>query len=135
MQPYETVEENQPPGGDKIYVQVVKTPLKDAAGKVIGLQGIFWDITEKRLAEEKLQRANAELARSNADLERIAYVISHDLNEPVRNIGMFVGLLATRYAGQLDAEGREFVGFIQSASVRMAWKYQFSVRSKFSTLR
>ena len=54
--PYETVEEHQPPGRDKIYVQVVKTPLYGADGTIIGLQGIFWDITQQRLAEEKIRR-------------------------------------------------------------------------------
>ena len=64
----ETVEENQPPGGKKIYVQVVKTPLYDAQGRIIGLQGIFWDITERKQTEERIQRANAELARSQEAL-------------------------------------------------------------------
>ncbi len=65
---FETVEENQPPSGEKLYVNVVKTPLRDAEGKIIGLQGIFWDITEKRRAEEKLKQANIELARSREEL-------------------------------------------------------------------
>jgi len=67
-QPYETVEENQPPGGEKIYVQVVKTPLKGADGQIIGLQGIFWDITQQRLAEEKIRETNAQLAKSREEL-------------------------------------------------------------------
>ncbi|PWU08505.1 MAG: hypothetical protein C5B50_29425, partial [Verrucomicrobia bacterium] len=66
--PYEIVEENQPPGRGKIYVQVVKTPLHDADGKVIGLQGIFWDITEQKLAEERIRRANTLLAQSRREL-------------------------------------------------------------------
>ena len=53
--PYETVEEHQPPGGDKLYVQVVKTPLYGADGAIIGLQGIFWDITAQKLAEEQTE--------------------------------------------------------------------------------
>jgi phosphoserine phosphatase RsbU/P len=65
---FEAVEENQPPGGDKLYVNVVKTPLYDASGRIIGLQGIFWDITEKRRAEEALRLANQELARSREEL-------------------------------------------------------------------
>ena len=65
---FETVEENQPPGGEKLYVNVVKTPLYDANGRIIGLQGIFWDITEKRRAEEALKLANAELAQSREEL-------------------------------------------------------------------
>lgn len=65
---FETVEENHPPGGEKIYVNVVKTPLYDASGRIIGLQGIFWDITAKRRAEEALQKANLELALSQQEL-------------------------------------------------------------------
>jgi sigma-B regulation protein RsbU (phosphoserine phosphatase) len=66
--PYETVEEHQPPGRDKIYVQVVKTPLYGADGSVMGLQGIFWDITQQRLADEKIRRVNALLAQSRKEL-------------------------------------------------------------------
>jgi phosphoserine phosphatase RsbU/P len=65
---FETVEENQPPGGETLYVNVVKTPLHDAQGRIIGLQGIFWDITEKRRADERLRLANTELARSREEL-------------------------------------------------------------------
>jgi sigma-B regulation protein RsbU (phosphoserine phosphatase) len=64
----EIVEENQPPSGEKLYVNVVKTPLHDANGRIIGLQGIFWDITEKRRADEQLKEANLELARSREEL-------------------------------------------------------------------
>ena len=66
--PYDTVEEHQPPGGGKMYVQVVKTPLYGADGTIIGLQGIFWDITQQRLADEKIRRVNALLAQSRKEL-------------------------------------------------------------------
>ena len=66
---YETVEEHQPPGRDKIYVQVVKTPLYGADGAILGLQGIFWDITQQRLADEKIRRVNALLAQSRRELQ------------------------------------------------------------------
>jgi phosphoserine phosphatase RsbU/P len=66
---YQTVEEHQPPGRDKIYVQVVKTPLYGADGAIIGLQGIFWDITQQRLADEKIRRVNGLLAQSRKELQ------------------------------------------------------------------
>ncbi|MEI6780676.1 MAG: SpoIIE family protein phosphatase [Verrucomicrobiota bacterium] len=66
--PYDTVEEHHPPGRDKIYVQVVKTPLYGADGSLLGLQGIFWDITQQRLADEKIRRVNALLAQSRKEL-------------------------------------------------------------------
>lgn len=65
---FETVEEHQPPGGEKIYVNVVKTPLYDAQGQIIGLQGIFWDITERKRSEERIRIATMELARNREEL-------------------------------------------------------------------
>ncbi len=66
---YETVEEHRPPDGEKMYVQVVKTPLYGGGGKIIGLQGLFWDITQQRLAEEKIRRINGLLAQSRKELQ------------------------------------------------------------------
>ena len=65
---YDTVEGHQLPDGRKIYVQVVKTPLRGAYGQIIGLQGIFWDITAQKLAEEAVRKASAELAASREQL-------------------------------------------------------------------
>ena len=78
--PYETVEEHQPPGRDKLYVQVVKTPLYGAGGATIGLQGIFWDITQQRLADERIRRVNALLAQSRKELRARNAQMEDDLN-------------------------------------------------------
>lgn len=67
---FETIEENVSASGEKIYVNVVKTPVYDARGQIIGIQGIFWDMTERKRWEERLQQANAELARSEAALRK-----------------------------------------------------------------
>lgn len=56
---FSTVEEHQPPGQAKMFVQVVKTPLRDADGKIIGLQGMFWDITKERQMAEDLRNSEA----------------------------------------------------------------------------
>jgi PAS domain S-box-containing protein len=67
---FETVEANQAPSGEMIYVNVIKTPIYDAKGQIIGIQGIFWDITERKRFEERLQKANQELAASEAALRK-----------------------------------------------------------------
>lgn len=67
---FETIEENQAPNGEKTYVNVIKTPIYDARGQIIGIQGIFWDITERKRFEERLQKANQELAASEAALRK-----------------------------------------------------------------
>jgi sigma-B regulation protein RsbU (phosphoserine phosphatase) len=76
---FETVEENQPPGGEKMYVQVVKTPLYDAEGRIVGVQCIFWDITEERMADERIRRANALLAKSRKELRAKNLQLEDDL--------------------------------------------------------
>jgi sigma-B regulation protein RsbU (phosphoserine phosphatase) len=76
---YETVEEHRPPGGGRMYVQVVKTPLYGPDGAINGLQGIFWDITQQRLAEEKIRRVNALLAQSRNELRAKNQQMEDDL--------------------------------------------------------
>jgi len=76
---YDSVEENQPPGGAKMYVQVVKTPLYGADGEPIGIQGIFWDITQQRLADEKIRRVNALLAQNRKELRAKNLQMQDDL--------------------------------------------------------
>ncbi len=53
-EPIDTIEANQTPGGGRIFVHVIKTPLYDANGDVVGIQGIFWDVTERKKTEEAL---------------------------------------------------------------------------------
>jgi PAS domain S-box-containing protein len=56
-QPFETVEEHQLPGGERAYVQVVKTALRSGDGRAVGTLGIFWDVTERRRAEKALHES------------------------------------------------------------------------------
>jgi sigma-B regulation protein RsbU (phosphoserine phosphatase) len=76
---FKTVEERALSGGEKNYVQIVKTPLHDANGSVIGLQGIFWDITEQKRAEEQIRQATAELGRSREALRKKNEEMEEDL--------------------------------------------------------
>jgi PAS domain S-box-containing protein len=115
-QVFETVEQHVTPHGDTLYVHVIKTPLRDTDGNVIGVQGIFWDVTERRRAEEQLReqnvrlqqmaesehRAHVELKQAQSRLvqsEKLASLgqmvagVAHEINNPVSFVTNNVAVL------------------------------------------
>jgi signal transduction histidine kinase len=76
-----------------------------------------------RLAEAmtvELREREDQLRRSNEELEHFAYLASHDLQEPLRTITSYVGLLESRVGGQLDDRARGWLGFVSDGAGRMS---------------
>ncbi len=68
---------------------------------------------------QSLQQALQMVQQKNNELEQFAYVASHDLNEPLRMVTSFMGLLKNKYENQLDEKAHTYINFALDGSVRM----------------
>ena len=103
----------------KFNLQLGATIIKDKNGNPLGLMASFIDITDKKIAEQKLNLSIEDLKRSNKELEQFAYVASHDLQEPLRKVKSFSELLESRYKAQLDEKAKKYIEYIVDDCHRM----------------
>lgn len=84
---------------------------RSGTGERVGY-GVITDVTQ-------LRRAYRDLERSNRELDRFATIASHDLQEPLRKITAFAGILASRHAAKLDPDGIQYLDYLSDAAARM----------------
>jgi PAS domain S-box-containing protein len=101
------------------FFYATNVPEFDSKGNIQTALSVVRDITERKQVEEQLKETVQELERSNQELQSFAYITSHDLQEPLRTMGSYAGLLKRRYGGQLDSDADEFIEFMVSGAARM----------------
>jgi PAS domain S-box-containing protein len=113
--------------GRVVWVHGHAKVVRDRDGRPLFLQGVAFDISDSKRAEESLAQLNQtlarrvaeaiaeadlraeELSRSNEALDRFAYIASHDLREPLRTMMRYMQLLERQYLEVLDPTAREYV--------------------------
>ncbi len=123
--------------GQRICVALSVSPVRDPAGKIIGIAKIARDITELKQAEQALQDARRQLAEANtrlehqvekrtaelretvAELEHMSYSIMHDMRAPLRAITAYGEMIESDPANRLSGQSREYLARTRTATGRM----------------
>ena len=94
------------------YIQAHAIVLKDEAGKPFRLIGTNMDITSRKQSEQ-------EILQLNKNLEQFANITAHDLQEPLRMVSGFLGLLDKRYRDTLDEQAQGYINRAKDGADRM----------------
>ena len=89
-------------------------------GELSGIGCAVVDITEHKRIEAELSRRASDLEASNQELEQYAYVASHDLQEPLRMVSIYVQKLQEKYRDQMDLQTQDWIKYIVGGSQRMS---------------
>ena len=116
-------------GGD-LPIEFNTSPIKDHLGRHNGAVLVFRDVTERRAANDRINKLNedlerrviertAELNAANQQLESFSYSVSHDLRAPLRALDGFSRILLDDYAANVAEEPRRFLQIIRDNAIHM----------------
>jgi PAS domain S-box-containing protein len=124
--PFEDIEEFVTHAGQHGYQQVLKTPYYDAQGEVTGVQGVSWNVTERKEAEQEMRRIQAQLEQMNRDLrakneeiQNFYHTLSHELKTPLTSAREFVSIVIDGLAGPLNETQREYLDIARESCNQM----------------
>lgn len=105
--------------GGRFWATSTLSAVFDENHILVGYTNLIRNSTRQKEADDRLKQLVSSLERSNQELERFAYIASHDLQEPLRMVSSYTQLLAKKYKDKLDPEAVEFIDFAVDGAMRM----------------
>ncbi len=104
---------------ERYYFETRYNPIINDRNEIIGATAFATNMTDRKRAEEHLQKVTEDLGVSNKELDAFCYSVSHDLRAPLRSINGYSRILLEDYADRLDQEGRHVLDTVMKNASKM----------------
>lgn len=103
--------------GTEFSAEISLNPLQTNEG--IWVSSVIRDITERKKVEIKLNEYTIELEKKNEEIEQFAFIVSHDLQEPLRTVSNYINLFEKQCKNKLDKNSDKYLDYITEGIKRM----------------
>ncbi|MFO7960684.1 MAG: PAS domain S-box protein [Nitriliruptoraceae bacterium] len=105
--------------GRTVWTSLSVSPVRGEDGEVVASRSIVEDVTARKRAEAELAASVADLERLNAELRQLAFGVAHDLAGPLRTVTAYTRLLEQHYRDHLDPQAVQLFGYLDDGATRL----------------